>query len=230
MGFLSPHASGLLITLLPLLSSATAADQITSATLPLTTIFTPPPNCFTDVSLFTGYNYPTASNSPYSVGLGAGNEFSDCSPCWLGLATTSTCFPSSYSISATYSPGVCPEGYEIACSSVDSNGQALETVATCCPRYVFSIPPNSDPTSPSSPEKKKARPIPLKSMQLLNLLTYPAVMPVPPPTASTSSHGTPPNHAATTRTPHSASSPYQSLPQRQSQPYSLQLWLRALQS
>jgi len=156
MNFLSPHASGLLITLLPLLSPATAADQITSATLPLTTIFTPPRNCFTDVSLFTGYNYPTASNSPYSVGLGAGNEFSNCSPCWLGLATTSTCFPSSYSISATYSPGVCPKGYEIACSSVDSNGQVLETVATCCPRYASSITkfePLTYLTSPFRPQK-----------------------------------------------------------------------------
>jgi hypothetical protein len=140
MDHLPPNINGLLIGLIPLLSLATAADQITSATLPLTTIFTPPPNCFTDVSLFTGYNYPTASNSPYSFGLGAGNEFSNCSPCWLGLATTSTCFPSSYSISATYSPGVCPEGYEIACSSVDSNGQAFETVATCCPRYALQSP------------------------------------------------------------------------------------------
>lgn len=116
-----------------ILSLQVGATTLTSPNFPLTTTFTPPPNCFTDVSLFSGYGYPTA----YSVGLGVGNEFSACSNCWqwLGLASASTCFPPSYSFSAIFSPGVCPSGYYIACGSTNVLETVTETVATCCPGY-----------------------------------------------------------------------------------------------
>lgn len=128
--------SSLVLCLLAVLSCAKeqeprqAAESPTTPYLPLTTTFTPPSNCFTDVSLLSGIGYPIS----YSVGFGAGNEVSDCSPCWLGLATTSTCFPSGYSSSAIYSPGSCPSNYYVACSSINSIGTVTETVATCCPR------------------------------------------------------------------------------------------------
>ncbi|KAH8896102.1 hypothetical protein GQ53DRAFT_9200 [Thozetella sp. PMI_491] len=76
------------------------------------------------------YGYPTS----FTIGLGPGNQFSNCNPCWLGLVSTSTCFPSGYSFSAVFSPGVCPQGYYTACSSVNTIGKIPETVATCCPR------------------------------------------------------------------------------------------------
>lgn len=131
--------TGVLVCLFAVLAHTTQQelDQAngtpTTPYLALTTVFTPPSNCFTDVSLLSGYGYPTS----YSVGLGPGNEFSDCSPCWLGLASTSTCFPSGWSLSATFSPGICPSGYSIACSSINSIGTLAETVATCCPRGVI---------------------------------------------------------------------------------------------
>jgi hypothetical protein len=142
MSFKASMISALQIGLLVVLADATIEEQRRAATahLPLTTVFIPPADCFTDVSLLSGYGYPTS----YSVGLGPGNEFSDCTPCWLGLASTSTCFPSGWSQSAVFSPGVCPDGYYAACSSINSIGTLSETVATCCPRCVaFRLAPHA---------------------------------------------------------------------------------------
>ncbi|KAH7311318.1 hypothetical protein B0I35DRAFT_481297 [Stachybotrys elegans] len=46
-----------------------------------------------------------------------------------------SCFPENYNPnrSAYYSPGVCPDGYTIACSRTSSSGSATETYHTCCP-------------------------------------------------------------------------------------------------
>ncbi|KAK1754369.1 hypothetical protein QBC47DRAFT_216898 [Echria macrotheca] len=46
------------------------------------------------------------------------------------------CFPKNFVAVRDfyYSPGVCPAGYETACSSFNSAGTVTETVVTCCPR------------------------------------------------------------------------------------------------
>lgn len=108
--------------------SATAGSD-----LPLTTTFTPPAYCFTDVSLISGSGYPGS----YTGVLGIANSISvACNPCWLALPSVASCFPPGWNVLATFSPGVCPSGYYIARSSVNSIGTVSETVATCCPRLV----------------------------------------------------------------------------------------------
>ncbi|KAN0079615.1 hypothetical protein V8E54_004829 [Elaphomyces granulatus] len=87
--------------------------------LALTTTFVPPPPCLTDVYLYhqTGSTRPIATYYEYD----------------LGPPDTSDCFPSGWEATAYFSPGVCPLGYNIACSSHNSIGTLTETTATCCP-------------------------------------------------------------------------------------------------
>lgn len=75
----------------------------------LTTTFTPPASCLSDLS-GTSWN---------------GTVY------YLGPASTGSCFPENYEPprSNYYSPGVCPYGYRSACSSVSG----ADTVVTCCP-------------------------------------------------------------------------------------------------
>lgn len=82
--------------------------------VPLTTIFNPAPQCFTDY-----YMYTTQTTYTYYV---------------LGPPSTSLCQPSGWDSTLQYfSPGICPSGYSIACSSTISAGTVTETRATCCP-------------------------------------------------------------------------------------------------
>ena len=55
------------------------------------------------------------------------------------LFSTSACLPGGWAPDASvfFSPGLCPLGYETACSSFVSLGSETETRATCCPRYVL---------------------------------------------------------------------------------------------
>lgn len=78
--------------------------------IPLTTTFTPSPSCLSD--------YYWISNAFIS----------------LGPASTSDCLPSGWQVTSQYfSPGVCPSGYMIACSTTNTIGSLTETQATCCP-------------------------------------------------------------------------------------------------
>jgi hypothetical protein len=84
--------------------------------LALTTTFVPPPSCLTGVYLYESQS----SISYYS----------------LGPPDTSDCFPSGWEpvTTAYFSPGVCPLGYNIACTNYNSTDTLNETIATCCPR------------------------------------------------------------------------------------------------
>lgn len=79
---------------------------------PLTTIFTPAPDCLSQIHW--------ATESP-----------------WFQLGPGTQCIPSgpNPSLSSFYSPGLyCPEGYTVACSTEVTSGSATETRATCCPQ------------------------------------------------------------------------------------------------
>ncbi|MCJ1461625.1 hypothetical protein MMC07_000222 [Pseudocyphellaria aurata] len=79
------------------------------STFPLTTTFSPPPNCLKDV-----YRY----NDNQLLG-----------------PMSSNCYPQGWtnSTTAVYSPGICPAGYTTACISAITANTVTETVATCCP-------------------------------------------------------------------------------------------------
>jgi hypothetical protein len=97
----------------------------TSSPPPLTTLFVPPNSCFTDVYWYSF----TSGQSPQP----GGTEFMN-GVHYLGLPGYSNCLPTNWAPSSYYSPGICPGGYTIACSSINSIETLTETVATCCPR------------------------------------------------------------------------------------------------
>lgn len=95
-------------------------SSITSINIgPLTTTFTP--------------SLPTCTSIFYAQNAGAS---------WLALVQDANfCLPSGFNREPEYfySPGVCPSGYDYACTVVPSttNGVVGSTVATCCPRLVI---------------------------------------------------------------------------------------------
>ncbi|KAF8860665.1 hypothetical protein BDZ45DRAFT_304603 [Acephala macrosclerotiorum] len=95
-------------------TSPSSTGTITSAPA-LTTTFTPAASCTNDF-------YTNTESNWYSI----------------GGPLASQCFPSGWASTSQYfSPGICPDGYTQACSSL--NG--AETRATCCPSgYVCYTP------------------------------------------------------------------------------------------
>jgi hypothetical protein len=77
----------------------------------LTTAFIPSPSCLSDLYFYQPTNFYIS----------------------LGPPSTSDCLPSGWALSGYFSPGICPSGYTIACSSSNSLDLLTETVATCCP-------------------------------------------------------------------------------------------------
>ncbi|KAH7176423.1 hypothetical protein EDB81DRAFT_897757 [Dactylonectria macrodidyma] len=86
----------------------------------LTTTFTPAASCLSSLT------------NIYAESFGA---------MYGGPLTRDDCFPAHYEDARTnyYSPGICPDGYTTACSSITPAGEggAIETVVTCCPSLVF---------------------------------------------------------------------------------------------
>jgi hypothetical protein len=97
--------------------SAALTSSIPVTSIPLTTTFTPSPSCLSD--------YYTFSSGELS----------------LGPPQTSDCLPSGWKPTSQYfSPGLCPSGYTIACSTVVSIDTLTETQATCCPTSYICAP------------------------------------------------------------------------------------------
>ncbi|KAF5012820.1 hypothetical protein FDECE_1109 [Fusarium decemcellulare] len=97
---------------------------MTSQVPALTTTFIPDKTC----SQYHRYRY-TGNEVTCRDSDG---ERSACTYMQLGPSQSdSNCFPSSLELGSTfyYSPGICPSGFEIACSSTSGG----ETRATCCP-------------------------------------------------------------------------------------------------
>ncbi|KAF4460619.1 hypothetical protein FALBO_12599 [Fusarium albosuccineum] len=97
---------------------------MTSQVPALTTTFIPDKTC----SQYYRYRY-TGDEVTCQDNDG---ERSACTYMQLGPSQSdSNCFPSSLELGSTfyYSPGICPSGFEIACSSTSGG----ETRATCCP-------------------------------------------------------------------------------------------------
>ncbi|KAG5774798.1 hypothetical protein H9Q73_011522 [Fusarium xylarioides] len=91
----------------------------------LTTTFIPDKSCFQ----YYKYRYTGDELTCLEGGTGAPSA---CTYMQLGPSgSDENCFPSSLELGSTfyYSPGVCPSGYEVACSSTIGG----ETRATCCP-------------------------------------------------------------------------------------------------
>ncbi|PYI09654.1 hypothetical protein BO78DRAFT_415582 [Aspergillus sclerotiicarbonarius CBS 121057] len=84
----------------------------TTSPLPLTTTFTPPASCLSDI---------WAVNSTGLI--------------WMNLGPTDTaeCLPSGWGPSTYFSPGLCPSGYIIAKTIEYIGSNTTETAATCCP-------------------------------------------------------------------------------------------------
>ncbi|KAM6511808.1 hypothetical protein FALCPG4_016801 [Fusarium falciforme] len=97
---------------------------MTSQVPALTTTFTPAKTCSQYYKYrYTGDKVQCLDNS---------GEPSACTYMQLGPSQSEAdCFPSSLELGSTfyYSPGICPSGFEIACSSTSGG----ETRATCCP-------------------------------------------------------------------------------------------------
>ncbi|PQE22508.1 transmembrane alpha-helix domain-containing protein [Rutstroemia sp. NJR-2017a BVV2] len=108
-----------------LATSTSATSALSSATTivgPLTTTYTPSASDCTDIFYA---NNPANTNGGW-LAQGA-----------IGDGSTS-CMPTSYHRESSYhySPGVCPAGYDAACSYLTpdaSNSDVIKTVATCCP-------------------------------------------------------------------------------------------------
>ncbi|KAI1141739.1 hypothetical protein F5Y05DRAFT_373640 [Hypoxylon sp. FL0543] len=98
----------------------------------LTTTFIPPADCLNQGVGIARYS--TAGS--YNYYLTAGPAASSCFP--------NSTFPG---VSNYYSPGVCPFGYSVACSTRNplSTGGATETTAICCPTSLFSFGCNTAP-------------------------------------------------------------------------------------
>ena len=85
------------------------ASHTPTTSIPLTTTFTPSPSCLSDY---------------YWIG----------SFISLGPPSTTACLPSGWQLTSQhFSPGQCPSGYVIACSTSIALGSLTETQATCCP-------------------------------------------------------------------------------------------------
>ncbi|KAJ5387398.1 hypothetical protein N7509_009939 [Penicillium cosmopolitanum] len=80
--------------------------------IPLTTNFTPPDSCVSDLWL----------------GSTSGKTWMN-----LGPISHTECLPSGWAKTSYYSPGICPSGYGIAASGTVIDGSITETAATCCP-------------------------------------------------------------------------------------------------
>jgi hypothetical protein len=83
-----------------------------TSSIALTTTFTPSASCFSEYYIISG------------------------DPAFLsfGPPSTSDCLPSGWTVTSQYfSPGICPSGYSIACSTTINIGSVTETRATCCP-------------------------------------------------------------------------------------------------
>ncbi|KAI1454785.1 hypothetical protein F4805DRAFT_477279 [Annulohypoxylon moriforme] len=102
---------------------------------PLTTTFTPAPECTEVISgiIFTqtGTDGNTTTHKYHS----------------LGPNNTSECYPSAFqATSAFYSPGRCPSGWSSACGSVYIASETIATTtATCCP-YGYTCKQAADET------------------------------------------------------------------------------------
>ncbi|KAH7359737.1 hypothetical protein BKA66DRAFT_472336 [Pyrenochaeta sp. MPI-SDFR-AT-0127] len=84
--------------------------------IPLTTIFTPPSQCTTDL-------WRISYDAQHFYELLGGQGYSSCLP--ASFTPTSEFF---------YSPGLyCPSGYNSACSSSQIVGDETATIVTCCP-------------------------------------------------------------------------------------------------
>ncbi|KAK6854028.1 hypothetical protein PG995_010840 [Apiospora arundinis] len=86
---------------------------------PLTTIFTAPLSC-SQSALFMRDEFDCAGSTSILRGP-------------MDTAPAAHCFPPLFDArpGAYYSPGICPNGYTAACTSI--NTQAAETILTCCP-------------------------------------------------------------------------------------------------
>ncbi|KAJ5621703.1 hypothetical protein N7528_006486 [Penicillium herquei] len=92
----------------------TTISGTTAAPLPLTTTFTPPGACLTDL---------WAAHSSGSTWMN------------IGPINTTECLPSGWSPTSAFSPGICPSGWTMAASST-GDSEDYVTVGTCCPEYL----------------------------------------------------------------------------------------------
>jgi hypothetical protein len=84
----------------------------------LTTTFAPLAACLQDI-----YVYVYTSEQTFTFAS-------------LGTSNITACYPPGWRSDSTmhFSPGICPSGYMIACSSTGQVSDLHETTATCCPR------------------------------------------------------------------------------------------------
>lgn len=86
----------------------------------LTTTFTPPARCTDRNDIYNVYFGDPDNPGVYQL---------------QGPLDIRGCYPPQYGPTrgAYYSPGICPEGFTVACSRLNSVGALTETIHTCCP-------------------------------------------------------------------------------------------------
>lgn len=103
-------------------TTITGSATITITIVPLTTIFTPPPDCSTSWTFA-----PTGPDSLVN-GILLQNAISHVTSCYPpGFSNTGRAMATH-----VFSPGYCPIGY----TSADITINGPTTTATCCPSYV----------------------------------------------------------------------------------------------
>jgi hypothetical protein len=121
---------------------STAASVYVQTILPLTTTFTPRPEC-TDTLTLTSYTVGGDASSLMAQGSGlfGGGAY----PSSRGAYLPASCFPSDFSlltgvtgVATYYSPGICPYGYTHNASTIvstpSSDLRSGERTALCCPK------------------------------------------------------------------------------------------------
>ncbi|KAL2757382.1 hypothetical protein ACRALDRAFT_1060773 [Sodiomyces alcalophilus JCM 7366] len=86
----------------------------------LTTTFVPPERCTDRNDIYNIYSTVGEGVGPYQL---------------QGPIDIRNCYPPGYDPirGAYFSPGICPEGFTVACSKLVSVGALTETIHTCCP-------------------------------------------------------------------------------------------------
>jgi hypothetical protein len=108
-------------------SSTTSLPVTTITFAPLTTTFSPPQQCFSQLTATINMVDQPPADYPYFIAGIHGDSF-----------IPSSCYPPSWAPTAqAFSPGLCPSGCSAGCLNTRSLSTAIESGAICYPNSWF---------------------------------------------------------------------------------------------